>query len=320
MICGMILFITLLIAYQTSSVDGFSSSTFRGLKRAVCPHIIPYEICRTSLETTSLLMSADDVGGQVDTEEQVEIDEAVIAEELIGEIITNATEPEPVKVDPLAVAITAYERKLENEFTLADNVLRSERLKLSKLKDRESDSGKNGYYMVQAQVSEFQKRRDADQKAKVKLNKRDFVEKMLPVVDAFRAAPVIATASTEKEENMHLSFKTLLTSIEVVFDKYGFKEYQPEVGDKFEVSKHAVVEARDDQSATSTTIIDTTRLGMYDTDGDVLRKAQVIVSLKGANNGSEVVSPSPATPKVEPEAEAAEVTEKAEGVEEEEKA
>lgn len=67
---------------------------------------------------------------------------------------TNATEP--VKVDPMAEAIKAFENKLTQEAKISENVLRNERLKLTRLKDKESESGKNGFFIVQAQVSEFQ--------------------------------------------------------------------------------------------------------------------------------------------------------------------
>lgn len=56
-------------------------------------------------------------------------------------------------------------------------------------------------------------------------NKRAFVEKMLPVVDAFRSAPVVAPANTEKEDNMHRSYGSLLGNILTVFQKYGYTEF-----------------------------------------------------------------------------------------------
>ena len=58
-------------------------------------------------------------------------------------------------------------------------------------------------------------------------NKRDFVVKMLPILDAFREAPVSAPATVEKEENMHTSFSALPTGILTVITKYGYKEFVP---------------------------------------------------------------------------------------------
>jgi molecular chaperone GrpE (heat shock protein) len=58
-------------------------------------------------------------------------------------------------------------------------------------------------------------------------NKRDFVEKMLPWVDAFRSAPTRVPAVTEKGLTMHKSFGSLLESVLAVFGKYGYKEFIP---------------------------------------------------------------------------------------------
>jgi molecular chaperone GrpE (heat shock protein) len=48
---------------------------------------------------------------------------------------------------------------------------------------------------------------------------------MLPVIDAFRNATKMAPPSTEREENMHKNFGSLLSSILNVFQKYGYKEF-----------------------------------------------------------------------------------------------
>ena len=48
---------------------------------------------------------------------------------------------------------------------------------------------------------------------------------MLPVVDAFRQARAVAPATTDREENMHKNFGSLLDNILLVFQKYGFKEF-----------------------------------------------------------------------------------------------
>lgn len=54
-------------------------------------------------------------------------------------------------------------------------------------------------------------------------NKKEFVEKMLPVVELFRSAPSKVPAETEREEKMHKSFGALLDSIVNVVEKYGYK-------------------------------------------------------------------------------------------------
>lgn len=65
-----------------------------------------------------------------------------------------------------------------------------------------------------------------DQKNRVNRNKKEFVEKMLPVVDSFRHAREKSPPQTEREENMHVSYGSLLTGILTVFEKYGFKEFE----------------------------------------------------------------------------------------------
>jgi molecular chaperone GrpE (heat shock protein) len=73
----------------------------------------------------------------------------------------------------------------------------------------------------------LQRKKEAEQKARVTRNKRNFVEKMLPWVDAFRSAPTRVPAVTEKGVTMHKSFSSLLDSVLAVFAKYGYKEFAP---------------------------------------------------------------------------------------------
>jgi molecular chaperone GrpE (heat shock protein) len=49
--------------------------------------------------------------------------------------------------------------------------------------------------------------------------------KMVPVIDTFRNAPVVAPASTERETNMHKNFASLTNQILTAFEKFGFKEF-----------------------------------------------------------------------------------------------
>lgn len=55
-----------------------------------------------------------------------------------------------------SAAIKEYELKLQKEITDLENILRAERLNLGRIKDRISESGKSGFFMVQAQVNDFQ--------------------------------------------------------------------------------------------------------------------------------------------------------------------
>jgi len=48
---------------------------------------------------------------------------------------------------------------------------------------------------------------------------------MLPLVDAFRNAHLLAPADTEKELGMHKTYGALLDNILAVFQKYGYKEF-----------------------------------------------------------------------------------------------
>lgn len=48
---------------------------------------------------------------------------------------------------------------------------------------------------------------------------------MLPLVDAFRNAPLLVPAVTEKELSMHKTYGALLDNILAVFQKYGYKEF-----------------------------------------------------------------------------------------------
>lgn len=48
---------------------------------------------------------------------------------------------------------------------------------------------------------------------------------MLPLVDAFRSAPLLAPAVTEKELSMHKTYGALLDNILAVFQKFGYKEF-----------------------------------------------------------------------------------------------
>ena len=80
---------------------------------------------------------------------------------------------------------------------------------------------------------------------------------------------------------MHKSFGSLLSSLLVVFEKYGYKEFSSEAGEKVSTSKHAVMEV--DPDADPGIIVRSLRPGIADTPADgsdmgaILRKEQVVV-------------------------------------------
>ena len=145
-------------------------------------------------------------------------------EVIVTNQIVESTENAPEQT-PYEAEVSKYQNKLEKELEYIQSVLTCEQGLLKLRKDSITVSGKNGYFFVQAEVAEFQKRKDKEQKARVLRNKKEFVQKMLPVVDAFRAAPMMAPAENEREESMHKNFGSLCDSIIVVFEKYGFKEF-----------------------------------------------------------------------------------------------
>lgn len=125
-----------------------------------------------------------------------------------------------------------------------------------------------------------QKRRDADQKERVRQNKKEFVLKMLPIVDSFRDAPLNVPAQNEKEEKMHSTFGSLLSAIMIQIEKFGFKEFSASPGDKLDASKHQVVSVEDD--GTEGLVLSVTRPGMLDAEGEVIRRCAVKASGKAA--------------------------------------
>lgn len=174
------------------------------------------------------LMSAEDDEINVDVTDVSENVEEPETLEILDSEIVDMVEPEESEVaelDPHEEAVKALESQIKSEIVMMETKLKTERVALSKVRDRISESGKNGYFIVQAKVAEFQKIKIVEQKSRVTRNKREFVMKMLPVVDAFRAAPIISPSSSEREVSMHKSFGSLLESILVVFEKYGFSEY-----------------------------------------------------------------------------------------------
>ena len=58
-------------------------------------------------------------------------------------------------VDEVSLAIANKEAKLRDEVQKLEDILRTERLNLSKVKDKISESGKTGFYIIQAQVNDY---------------------------------------------------------------------------------------------------------------------------------------------------------------------
>eukprot|EP01038_Epipyxis_sp_PR26KG_P006637 gene6637-9111_t len=216
-------------------------------------------------------------------EPNVQEDEEVESTSTINEIDeldntqSNVTDSSN-STDPIKEATIAYEKSLQLEVNKLESILRTERVQLTKLKDKASESGKNGYFIVQAQVNDFLKRKTVEQKERVQQNKKEFVVKMLPVVDSFRSSREIYPPTTDREENMHKTFEALLTGVLNVFDKFGFKDFEPEVGDKLNALKHEIVHV--EEADEDGIIVSTVRKGTINSDGEVIRKAQVVVTAK----------------------------------------
>jgi molecular chaperone GrpE (heat shock protein) len=213
------------------------------------------------------------------------VDQALIDEFL--EKMSKGELPDPALEVPAEVpeeetglqkATKKHENTLKKEFEYLESALKSERNLLNLKRDKVSSSGKNGYFFVQAEVAEFQKKQASQQKARVNSNKKEFVLKMLPVVDAFRAAPTVAPAQNEREESMHKNFGSLCNSIIVVFEKYGYKEYDAEVGGKLNPTRHQVLEVIDGEE--DGVIASQLKCGIADKEGEVLRRAVVIATKK----------------------------------------
>lgn len=135
-------------------------------------------------------------------------------------------QPKVVKtLTPYQEAVEKCRSQLEKELEFLESVLLCEENMLKFRIDTLSVSGRSGFVYVQTEVAQFLKKKESEQKNRVMKNKLEFVQKMLPVVDAFRAAPSVAPPSTEREISIHQNFGSLCQSILLVFEKYGYKEY-----------------------------------------------------------------------------------------------
>lgn len=208
-----------------------------------------------------------------------EIDTPVPQE--IFDLLENSTniDNETSAIDPVAEGIRMRVQDLNLQVAELESKIRSERILLTKTKDKLAESGKTGFFMVQAQVNDFLRKSDIQQKEKVAMNKREFALKILPVIDSFRMAPTIAPATSEKENSMHTAFSSLLTGILTVLEKSGFQEFSPAVGDVIDPLKHTVVSVEnvtdENDEGKITTLL---KPGVLDVDGSVLRRASVVAS------------------------------------------
>ena len=222
---------------------------------------------------TLMMWSDEEESSKVDVDDPVaeELDEELDEEEEVTEeeTVAAAAAAEVATLSPYEQAVKDLETSLRSEVSTLESMLKSERTSLLKTKDRVSESGKNGYFIVQAQVAEFQKKRDADQKSRVTRNKREFVLKMATVVDEFRAAREVAPPTNEREEKMHSTFESLLNSILTVFNKYGYEEYDAEVGSKLVPNKHQVAEVVEGEE--DGVIVRQLKRGIMNKDGEILR-------------------------------------------------
>jgi hypothetical protein len=69
------------------------------------------------------------------------------------EVSSSATAPEPE--DPKKKAIENKEKEMKAQLAALEEQLRRNRLELIKVREQVSESGKNGYFLVQAQVNDF---------------------------------------------------------------------------------------------------------------------------------------------------------------------
>ena len=195
-----------------------------------------------------------------------------------GAAVDDEVQDEPAEEeDPLVKAIKEREAKLTAEVAQLEAQLRTERANLAKLKDQVSESGKNGYFIVQAQVAEFLKKNEMEQKNRVSRNKREFVTKMLDVVDGFRNAPLEFPGQTEREINMHKNFGSLVNGILMVFEKYGFSEINTSQGTPIDTEK---MELGETVPGDVGVVLATLRSGWVDSDGNVIRKALIAANVK----------------------------------------
>jgi molecular chaperone GrpE len=199
--------------------------------------------------------------------------EEIFIEEEGENAAPEKTEPE----DPETIARKKFEEQLQSELSKAEILLRNERIQLSKTRDKISESGKNGFFLVKAKVNDFLRSKEAQEKELIAQKRREVVLKLLPILDKFRTIAQEIPAETKRETNMHDSFNACLKSILIVIQRYGYEETEAAPGDTVDLSKHEIIGSEESDHEG---VISTVRKGMLDNRGIVLRKAQVIVGKK----------------------------------------
>ena len=94
------------------------------------------------------------------------------------------------------------------------------------------------------QVNEFLKQKDSEQKRRVSANKREFVLKMLPVVESLRAVPKQFQDPDDRATSMHENLGQIqINQIIQAFDKFGYREFSAQVRDMIDPVRHQVPSA-----------------------------------------------------------------------------
>lgn len=257
----------------------------------------PASSCRYSqvnvfqLQCTSESSSENNVANEDGPDLDSDVEEAEDSESKtndVEEVVLEADEGESNNAttndDPARATEKKLKQDLQAELTKAESVLRNERIQLSRTKDRISESGKNGFFLVKAQVNDFLRTKDAEQKELVAQKRRDVVLKLLPILDKLRSTPKEIPAETKRETNMHESFNALLRSILIVIERNGYQETEAAPGEAMDHSKYEIV---GEEESEEDGILSTVRKGMLDNRGIVLRKAQVIVGKKAKATATE---------------------------------
>ena len=150
-------------------------------------------------------------------------------------------------------------------------------------------------------MNEWNKQKDAQQKKRIKANKREFVLKMLPTVDAFKQVASDLPPTNEREENMHESLgKIQYDQILRAFEKFGYCEFSAEKKEPIDPIKHQVegdlVEQGTDYEGK---VVEVLKKGVIDVDGNVIRRCLIV-------GGKPTAEREAAMKKAEEEAKAAE--------------
>lgn len=115
---------------------------------------LPFAFC------VNIFSGGDSSTNEDDNDIELEIDDADKTskkgvEEIVIEDENESSPPETAAEDPETAARKKIEQQLRYELSKAEGLLRNERIQLSKTRDKISESGKNGFFLVKAQVNDF---------------------------------------------------------------------------------------------------------------------------------------------------------------------